>query len=304
MDAREWLGLEPTHNPRRWYLPVVPGISTGGGFLFGGCGLGAAIAAMEGATGRPVVWATAQYLSFARPGTIMDIDVTIAVDGRQTTQARATGHVGGTEILTVNAALGSRDFPESGSGPSAPTFPRPADCPPRESRWNVGDSILSRARPAVGRSGRRKRPLLGVDPDARSAQDVSAPALAVLGDYVPLGLGATLESEVTSNSLDNTLRVGRLVPTEWVLVDIRVNVVANGFGHGSVLPLGRGRHPHGHRQPGALVRLWQGEGYRPATAGSDDDHGPRTRRDRSRGSGRSPDHAGSFANRERCSATA
>ena len=31
MDAREWLGLEPTHNPRRWYLPVVPGISTGGG---------------------------------------------------------------------------------------------------------------------------------------------------------------------------------------------------------------------------------------------------------------------------------
>ena len=41
MNAREWLGLQPTHNPTRWYLPVVPGISTGGGFLFGGCGLGA-----------------------------------------------------------------------------------------------------------------------------------------------------------------------------------------------------------------------------------------------------------------------
>src|SRR5213079_561970 len=87
MDTREWLGLEPTHNPNRWYLPVVPGISTGGGFLFGGCGLGAAISALEGTTGRPVVWATAQYLSFARPGSILDIDVTIAVEGRQTTQA-------------------------------------------------------------------------------------------------------------------------------------------------------------------------------------------------------------------------
>ncbi len=72
MDAREFLGLEPTHNPHRWVLPVTPGISTGGGFLFGGCGLAAAIAALEGTTERPVVWATAQYLSYARPPDIMD----------------------------------------------------------------------------------------------------------------------------------------------------------------------------------------------------------------------------------------
>ena len=36
------------------------------------------------------------------------------------------------------------------------------------------------------------------------------------------------------NSLDNTLRVCRLVPTEWVLLDIRIHAVANGFGHGIV----------------------------------------------------------------------
>ncbi len=265
MDAREWLGLEPTHNPRRWYLPVVPGISTGGGFLFGGCGLGAAIAAMEGATGRPVVWATAQYLSFARPGTIMDIDVTVAVDGRQTTQARATGHVGGTEILTVNAALGSRDFPEDGQWAERPTVPPPDDCPPRESRWNVGDSILSRldqrwADPGDG-SGR-----CSVWTRMPDLLNVSAPALGVLGDYVPLGLGATLTSEVTSNSLDNTLRVARVVPTEWVLVDIRVNVVANGFGHGSVFLWAEDGTLLATASQSALVRLWKGEGYRPATA--------------------------------------
>ena len=89
MDARTFLGLQPSHNPYRWQLPVSPGISTGSGFLFGGSGLGAAIEAMEGTTGRPVVWATAEYLSYARPGTVMDIDVTVAVEGHQITQARA-----------------------------------------------------------------------------------------------------------------------------------------------------------------------------------------------------------------------
>ncbi|HWJ98819.1 MAG TPA: acyl-CoA thioesterase, partial [Acidimicrobiales bacterium] len=65
MDAREFLGLQPTHNPHRWHFAVTPGLSTGGGFLFGGCGLGAAIAALEGTTDRPLVWATAQYLNYA-----------------------------------------------------------------------------------------------------------------------------------------------------------------------------------------------------------------------------------------------
>src|SRR5438309_6722946 len=144
MDAREFLGLEATHNPHRWVLPIEPRVCTGHSFLFGGCGLGAAISALEGTTGRPVVWATAQYLSFARPGSILDIDVTVAVSGRQTTQARAVGHVGGTEILTVNAALGSRDFLESGQWVVRPDVPAPGDCPVRETKLNVGDSILSR----------------------------------------------------------------------------------------------------------------------------------------------------------------
>ena len=79
VDARTWLGLEATHNPHRWVLPVTPAISTHGGFLFGGCGLGAAIEALEGTTERPVIWATAQYLSYANAPAILDIDVTVAV---------------------------------------------------------------------------------------------------------------------------------------------------------------------------------------------------------------------------------
>ena len=50
------------------------------------------------------------------------------------------------------------------------------------------------------------------------------------------------------NSPDNTLRVYRLAPTEWVLLlDIRIHAVAHGFGHG-------------------VVHLWSEDGSSPATA--------------------------------------
>ena len=133
MDAPAWLGLEPTNNPTRWILPVTPGISTGHQFLFGGCRLGAAIAALERTSGRPVIWATAQYLSYATPPSILDIDVTIAVAGRQVTQARAVGHVGDREILTVNAALGERPLDSEGQWAEPPEVPSPEACGPASS---------------------------------------------------------------------------------------------------------------------------------------------------------------------------
>jgi acyl-CoA thioesterase len=233
MDARAWLGLEPTHNPNRWFLPVVAGLVTRGGFLFGGCGLGAAIEALEGTTGRPLIWATAQYLAFARPPEVLDIDVTVAAAGRYTTQARAVGHVADREILTVNAALGERPFAQQGQWARMPEVPPPGDCPEREFTWNREGSMAERieqrwARPEQG-DGR-----CAVWTRMPELLEPSAAALAVLGDFVPLGLGQTLEGPLTSNSLDNTLRVATPVPTEWVLLDIRIDVVRRGFGHGQV----------------------------------------------------------------------
>ncbi len=232
MDAPDWLGLEPTHNPLRWFLPVVPGISTGAGFLFGGSGLGAAIAAMEGSTGRPVVWATAQYLSYARPGTTMDIDVTIAVEGRQTTQARAVGMVAGTEILTVNAALGERPLEMAGQWAERPDVDAPDECEPRERRYNT-ESIMDRLDQRLALADRASG-RVAVWTRVPDLLEMSAPALAVIGDYVPMGIHVALDGVAMANSLDNTLRVARIVPTEWVLADISIDVVANGFGHGRV----------------------------------------------------------------------
>ena len=63
---------------------------------------------------------------------------------------------------------------------------------------------------------------------------MDATTLAILGDFVPSGIGQALGVRGGGNSLDNTLRVGRMVPTEWVLMDIRVQAVERGFGHGLV----------------------------------------------------------------------
>jgi acyl-CoA thioesterase II len=243
MDARTWLGLEATHNPYRWVLPVTPAVSTHGGFLFGGCGLGAAIAALEGTTGRPVVWATAQYLSYASEPSVLDIDVTVAVSGRNTTQARATGHVADREVFTVNAALGSRDIDAAGQWETMPDVPPPADSPPRRVRTPQDDrqTLMQRLESRIAR-GRDFSQLDGVPGDGTvvlwarlpDVLDMSAAALGILGDYVPFGISQALGLMGGGNSLDNTLRVARIVPTEWVLLDIKVHAIRNGFGHGIV----------------------------------------------------------------------
>jgi acyl-CoA thioesterase len=302
VDARTWLGLEPTHDPMRWVLPVAPGICTGARFLFGGCGLGAAIEALEAVTGRPLIWATAQYLSYAKPPEVLDIDVTVAVAGRQVTQARAVGHVGDREILTVNAALGQRSLPDEGQWAQRPEVPEPEACAPRQGRFGGTEVRAVRAprdagagasSPGVDGCGAQPhadaesttdrlevsttdrldlsimdrldlrlasaRPLDELPgegmPHGRSALwarlpevlEVSPASLAILGDYVPFGIGQALGARAGGNSLDNTLRVVRVVPTEWLLLDIRVHAVANGFGHG-------------------VVHLWAEDGTLAATA--------------------------------------
>jgi acyl-CoA thioesterase II len=243
MDVRAFLGLQPSHNPFRWTFPVTPGLTTRGGFLFGGSGLGAAISAMEVTTGRPCVWATAQYLSYANVGQVLDIDVTVAAHGHQITQARAIGHVGNREILTVNAALGRRPFDASGAWEQMPAgVPAPADCPPR--RWrSPADGTINERLDLRMVTGRSWEEMDGTHSDgtyrmwARIPEvldGVDATSLAILGDYVPSGVGQALGIEGGGNSLDNTLRVAQIVPTEWVLLDIHIHAIQNGFGHGTV----------------------------------------------------------------------
>jgi acyl-CoA thioesterase len=273
MDSRTFLGLEATHNRFRWKLPVTRGISVGAGFLFGGCGLAAAISALEGTSGRRVVWATSQYLSYANPDEVVDIDVTIAVEGHQITQARAVCHVADREILTVNAALGDRPIPERGQWETMPTgLPKPASLASRPVAEDQLGTITERldqrmvkgvewldlalddesARPGDGQTLMWAR-----IPDVIT--DIDATTLAILGDFVPMGVGQALGRRGGGNSLDNTLRVCHLVPTEWVLMDIRVHAVERGFGHGLVHMFAEDGTLLATASQSVIARFWTGD---------------------------------------------
>jgi acyl-CoA thioesterase len=267
VDAQKFLGLEPTHNPHRWVLEVTPGITTPGNFLFGGCGLGAAIAAMEGTTGRELVWATAQYLSYAQPPSVLDLDVTIAVHGKAITQARCVAHVTDTEILTVNAALGHRDLPVSGEWAVMPSVPAPEDCDSRPMRMPDVESISNRIdlRMAVATPWDQMQGNPRADGRASlwarmpDMLEPSAATLAILGDYVPFGIGQALGAYAGGNSLDNTLRVASRAQTEWILADIRVHAIADGFGHGLVHLWTDDGRLLGTASQSTIVRNWREE---------------------------------------------
>ncbi|MFM8854334.1 MAG: acyl-CoA thioesterase domain-containing protein, partial [Acidimicrobiaceae bacterium] len=141
MDSRSFLGLNRIGETTKFEMPVDIRISTGGSFLFGGAGLGACISALETVSQRNLVWATAQYLSFARTNELVTLDVTLVVNGPQITQGRAVARVGDREILTVNAALGDRNFEAAGPFAKMPQAPSPEQTPVREHRHDAPGTI-------------------------------------------------------------------------------------------------------------------------------------------------------------------
>ncbi|MCH8684769.1 acyl-CoA thioesterase [Pedomonas mirosovicensis] len=246
MSEAPFFDLKATHNPHRWYLPVEMALCVGRPgqqFLYGGAGLAASIRALEGTTGRPTIWATAQYLDYARPGTIVDLDVLVPVSGHYTSQARVVGHVRDKEIITVNAALGSRPSSLSHQWAKVPDVPRPEDCEPLAYIWerdpgdlySYFDVRVVKGRHAIvkGQTGEVSKDgnvVLWIRP--AKGQPVDSALLAMAADFVPLAVGDAIGRAVMANSLDNTIRFRCVVPTEWVLCDIRIHSVHGGFAHG------------------------------------------------------------------------
>jgi acyl-CoA thioesterase len=231
--------MEAVGDDLHWRMQVVPQLTTPGNFLFGGCGLGAALVALEAASGRPTVWASAQYLSYALTGAELCWDVTLAAVGGHVTQGRAVGRVDGKEILTVNAALGRDDLDVGGIWASPPVVPAPDECPPRFLpeffRNTIMDSV--EVRQAQGRSFDEMDGSPGAPDSALWARvpghlTPSAATLAIFGDYVSGAVSQPIGRRAMGRSLDNTLRMVQLQQTEWVLCDIRIHALVGGYGQG------------------------------------------------------------------------
>jgi acyl-CoA thioesterase II len=221
-----------------WELPVVPEVCSGIGALFGGCALGAAAEALERTTGRPLVWGVAQFLSFVRPPEVVEVVVTPLVEGGRFTQARVVGTSNGTDIFHVSATLGRRDSDLSGAWAIPPETLPPEQCPPRERPPRFVGTVMDRVetRLVADPEGRREP---GTVAPGRSGfwvripdLECSSAALGLVGDFVPAGISFALGERAGGQSLDNSVRVLQLAPSEWYLVDVRIHGVEHGVAHG------------------------------------------------------------------------
>jgi acyl-CoA thioesterase-2 len=242
---KSFFDLRGTHNPHRWYMHVTPDICVGppgSAFMFGGVGMASAVAALERTTGRPLICATAQYLGYARPPSVVDIDVWTPVEGKHVTQANAKVHIDDREIISVSAALGTRPSEISGQWAPFPEVPKPQDCDAEE-HWRGADAGLhSRIEVRMVKGGRGFDRVGAPEADGRTqlwarprdGSAIDTAMLAVLADHVPQGVGNALGQNAGGNSLDNTLRIRRVAATDWVLCDIRISGVHGGFAHGAM----------------------------------------------------------------------
>jgi acyl-CoA thioesterase len=235
----EFLGIERC-GESSWRLTVTEKLITPGNFLFGGCGLAAGIVALEEASGRPTIWATAHYLSYAPTGSEVTIETTLAVEGHRVTQARAVALIGEQEILTVNAALGTGTITADRPWVHPPDVPSPEECPSRRMPRIFGQSIFEHIDTRVA-LGRRFEDINGTPGDPHTAiwarvpghLEPSAATMAIFGDLVSGSASDPMGQRMMGRSLDNTLRVASLTSTEWVLCDIHMHALVGGFGQGT-----------------------------------------------------------------------
>ena len=188
------------------------------------------------------------------------------VRGHQISQARVIAHVGDTEILTVHGALGERPLPEVGQWAIRPDVPPPEDCPPRPHMNDTRTRFRPprrcgwpRAGPSSSSTGPRAtaRPRSGCG--CPSCSRCRPPRSRSSATTCRSGIGQALGQRAGGNSLDNTLRVARRVPTDWVLADIRVHAVADGFGHGLVHLWAEDGTLLGTASQSTIVRTWRDE---------------------------------------------
>jgi acyl-CoA thioesterase len=116
------------------------------------------------------------------------LDVTLVVNGPQITQGRAVARVGDREILTVNAALGDRDFDAAGQFAKMPQAPSPEQTPARQhihdSPGTIHDSLQQRVV-----KGRSLAQLDGSLSDGNVVMWAHIPALIEDVDRSGVGLG-------------------------------------------------------------------------------------------------------------------
>ncbi|WP_131747595.1 thioesterase family protein [Frankia sp. Cppng1_Ct_nod] len=231
--AHRMLGLTVDASAAGGSLVVDQRLLNSGGTLWGGCGLAVAMTVGETVLDRSCLWATVQYISPITVGERLDLHLDVGQHGRSLSQASVRGTVDGRLALLAMGTFGGR--PDHGRQfTTAPEeIPPPQDCPAR-STTGLGRPMQGMLSQIEQRWARPLDPTPGSNPGsghcmlwARLRQPLvtSSVSLAILADLAPAAVTMAVTEPVYTLSLDNSLRVGRITQSDWVLVDARVDAV-------------------------------------------------------------------------------
>ena len=195
----------------------------------GGVTTAAAIHAMEHHTGKPLIWASSQFVSAAPTDTDFDIHVEVLGGSERRPQAKATLAHNGRPIVIVSGALGA----DEGTGQSfleAESVPHPLECQPLAAPAEIAEGgLLEQFERRLAfqdeRAGRQSLWFRSVD-----GHPTSAGLLAVITDFVA---GAHSHTR-GSIGLDNVVRMVSRAQSDWILADIRIDHVGERIFHGGM----------------------------------------------------------------------
>jgi acyl-CoA thioesterase II len=189
-------------------------------------------------TGRTPRWLGGQFISFARPEDVVELRTEVLAEGRRFTQARVVGSTAGRDVFHVATTLGDGggDLHESFVAP--PPVEPPERCPPRPGSARLAGTVLERMDLRLARSTADPELPAGSTGPGRSAYWArmpelggTAPALAILGDLIPAGVVLATGRPGIGSSLDHSVRIHRLEPASWLLVDVRTQAIEGGLAH-------------------------------------------------------------------------
>jgi len=242
LDAR-LIGLEPAGTEGRLRFTLQPHLCRPDGKLYGGTAIAATAAAMEVVTGRPTLWASSQLVGVPTLDEVVDVHVEVLAGGHYVDQVRVTASVEDRIAFTgIGSTATVRADGLAGTGERMPRVTSPEDSADRiggsQRRWGSEDG------PGHHRVSqlRTAEPLPGEPPFeaghlcmwARLVGETTntAAKLGFLGDMVPIAACSAAGVQGAGTSLDNSLRMGHLVDSEWVLLDLHGSIAHGGYGYG------------------------------------------------------------------------
>lgn len=232
----EWLGLEP-RGEGQWTFELASRLGRGDGKLYGGTGLAISVALMEAVTNRDALYCTTQFSGSANTGAQLDCQVEVLASGKRSSQLRITVSEGDRLVLTSLGATGEHNDALEVQVHQMPNVPGPEQAEDWMARFRLAQPNMP---PHMGWAEIAELKRVELDNGhfamwgRMRGHRMTRPGLGFIADFVPVSVTRAAGVDGAGFSLDNSIRYGYFVDTEWVLLDFDPWFAAGSYLHGAV----------------------------------------------------------------------